>query len=110
MMIDDLVEEYKKALKIQAEYNANEASHEDNRKIVLSEEIVKASSGPDGMAVTKAEHVARASQAYKAETDMLAKARSLAEVARADVEYIRVRFEAWRTKMSMAKVVRQTNG
>lgn len=106
MNADDLVLAYRDALKAQAIDSAAEAAADDNRKVVLSEQIVACGD----VAVTKAEHAARASKPYRQALDALNATRECAENARAEVEYLRVRFEKWRTSMSMQKVMRQTNG
>lgn len=97
--VDELVEEYGLALRAAAKATAAEAAADDARKIVMAKEIIAAGD----MAVTKAENIARASQPYINAVNALNDARREAEEARAEVEYLRVRWETFRTKTSAQK-------
>lgn len=101
MNADELVDAYHAALKTQATASATESDQDDSRKIVLSQQILKAGD----IALSKAEHVARASEEYLRASARLSAAREDAENARAEVEYLRVRFEKWRTRMSFKKAM-----
>lgn len=106
MNADELVLAYHGALKALALANARAASMEENRKIELARQIVKAGD----IAVSKAENIARCSDGYVMSAQMASDANAKAEEAKAEVEYLRTRWETWRTKMSMQKVMRQTSG
>jgi hypothetical protein len=97
--VDDLVEEYGKALHRLAKANAEESSAEETRKVVLAQQIVAAGD----VAVSKAENIARASAPYAKALVTLDFARTEAEEARAEVEWLKVRWETWRTKTSYDK-------
>ena len=105
MKIDDLIEAYGAALREQAASNAELAAAEDTAKIILAECLAN-EQAPEW----KAEAAARSSSAYKAAIVNVHQARERAEKARAEVEYLRARFEAWRSKSSMAKAMRQLEG
>src|SRR5712671_503848 len=97
MNADELVTAYHEALKSAASLTAAEHAAEDHRKIVLSALIVAAGDMP----LSKAEHVGRSSEHYQDATNTLNTAREGAEGAKAEVEYLKTRWETWRTKMSM---------
>lgn len=106
MTIDELLDAYHVALKEQAGASAAEMQAKETCKVVMAEQQLAAGD----VAVTKGEIIARASPAYKEVLRDLFGATETAEKARGEVEYLRARFEAWRTKMSMQKVVRQMGG
>ena len=97
--VDDLVEQYHLALQEMARANADLSAFEDGAKIVFSKQVIAAGD----VAISKAEHIARASDQYAAARIILDAGRKSAEAARAEVEYLKTRFEAWRSKSSMAK-------
>lgn len=104
--IDALLDSYHGALKEQASANAAEMQAKETCKVVMAEQQIAAGD----VAVAKGEVIARASPAYKDALRDLFAATETAEKARGEVEYLRARFEAWRTKMAMQRVVRQTSG
>lgn len=106
MSIDELLDAYHAALKEQASANAAEMQARETCKVIMAEQQIAAGD----VAVTKGEIIARASPAYKNALRDLFEATETAEKARGEVEYLRARFEAWRTKMAMQRVVRQTAG
>lgn len=106
MSVDELLDAYHAALKEQASGNAAETQAKEACRVVLAQQQIAAGD----VAVAKGEVIARASPAYKDALRDLFSATEAAEKARAETEYLRTRFEAWRTKMSMQKVVRQMGG
>lgn len=96
-----LVDEYKDALQRVAELKANERAAEERVKIVFSTQVLAAGD----VSAAKAEHVARASKEYEVAVAELKHARAAAGLAEAHAEYLRVRWETWRTRMSMRKTV-----
>lgn len=99
MTIDELVEKYHAALQRMAAANAAEASADDQRKIIRAKQMVKCGD----IAATKAENVAMASPEYEASVRDCFNARKEAEEARGEVEYLKVRWDTWRTKTSAQK-------
>ena len=69
---------------------------EENQKIVLSEQIIKAGAVP----LAKAEHIARGTFEYREAADALTAARGIAEELRAELDYLTKRWETWRTRMA----------
>ncbi len=103
MSIDELLDAYHAALQAQAAANAAEMQAKETCKVVMAGQQIAAGD----VAVAKAEIIARASPSYKDTLRSLFSTTEAAETARGEVEYLRARFEAWRTRMSMQKVVRQ---
>ena len=101
--VDDLVEIYHEALRRAAKAIAAEASADEQRRIVRAELMVKAGDIP----VSKAENIAMASPEYKAAARDLFNASTEAEEAKAEVEYIKTRWDTWRTKTSAQKAKMQ---
>lgn len=99
MTIDELVEAYHVALQRAAKAIAAQASADEQRRIVRAELMVKAVDIP----VSKAENIAMASPEYKAAVRDCFNASTEAEEAKAEVEYNKTRFEAWRTKSATAR-------
>lgn len=106
MTADELVEGYHAALKEQAEAVAALSALDDRSGVMLAEAFIAAGD----VSVEKAKNVAKASAEYRAALDAMVPVRRRAEDAKAEVEYLRTRWETWRTKMSMQKVKMQTNG
>jgi len=102
MNADELVEAYGVALRAAAKANAEAEAADDARKIVRAKEML--ASGET--ATTKAEVIATASQPYINAVNALNAARGAAEDARAEVEYLKTRFEKWRTSMSFQKAMK----
>lgn len=88
------LDEYRQAALAAAETKAEEARLEEVRKITFSR-LVK---DQGDMAVAKAEHIARADAAYEDACDELAAARKAAAIAAARHDYLKTRFEHWRTR------------
>lgn len=84
---------------------ASESAKQDQLKVVFSRQVLAAGD----VAISKAEHIARASSEYTDWCEMLDTARTAAEKARAEVEWLKCRWETWRSKSSLAKA-RLANG
>jgi hypothetical protein len=100
----DLVEQYRVALQDAARLEAGARAADENRKIAFAKAVIAAGD----VSAAKAEHVARASTAYREACDELHIAEERASLARAEAEYLSKRWETWRTRMSFKKA--QMNG
>lgn len=88
-----LAEQYQEALMLCVSQE-NEALRLDKlRKRILSELVIRI-----GGAIGKAEHEARADHRYREAEDNWVRAQSDANLARAKVDGLRLRFEEWRTR------------
>lgn len=99
MTIDELVEKYGRALEATALATAALVRAEDDRKLVRAEKMNAAKDVSD----KKAESLAITTPEYKAALKAYHAALENAEMAKAAVEHLRVRFEAWRSKTSAQK-------
>ena len=98
-----LIEEYHGKMRLHATYAAKAASLEHKRKSLISRLILE----QEGVPVTKAEHIARASEAYLRFLEELEEFDRLARQTHADVEYLRARLDVWRTRSATARVQQQ---
>lgn len=98
MTIDELVEKYGEALREQAAALSALAGAQDDAEIIVSG-LLAASDGAEW----KAKATAKSHRDYRAACEAMAAARARSETAKAECEYLRTRFEAWRSKSSMAK-------
>ena len=96
MTVDELLELLRSALQLQAAGNAAEMQAKETCKVVKAEQQIAAGD----VAVAKAEIVALASPAYKDALRTMFGTVETAENARAEAEYLKARFDAWRTKMA----------
>lgn len=103
LTIDEVVDSLHERLRDHAVYAAQAQRLEHARKALISKLILE----QEGVPVTKAEHIARASQPYAEHLALLAKAQTDASTAFADVEWYRARLEVWRTKSASARAQQQ---
>lgn len=89
------IDDYYEAMKVAARLKAAVERAEEHRKIVFSEEVIAADAP-----ISKAEHIARASSTYADAVEELRIASVEYGDAAAKVEYLKTRFEAWRTNMA----------
>lgn len=101
--IDQLLEDYRRALVKLSEANAAYFEQDENRKIILARQTKEFADQP----LTKAEVWARASEPYALAIGALVELQRAAENAKADVEFLRARFEAWRTRSATLRAMRQ---
>jgi hypothetical protein len=99
MMDEEFFAAYRAALEDAAVLSAAVVDMEHERKRILAQEIV-AQGGP----VAKAENIARAGERYGAFLDQLKAARRDAAKAEAYAEYLRTRFESWRSSNATKRV------
>ena len=69
---------------------------EEMKKILLSELVNQS----EQSSISKAEHWARNQDRYREHIDEMVKARTAANIAKAEWEATQMRFEAWRTKQA----------
>lgn len=90
--IDEFVERYRLTSEEWARLDGEARRLEEMRKPVLGE-LVNQADGP----VARAEHAAYASEHYRRHVEAMVKARTTANIARAEKDAAEMRFEAWRT-------------
>lgn len=105
MTVDELLDQYHEALREQAAALAGLSGAEETLDVTMAEILATAD-----VAEWKAKAAAKASSVYKAALFDVVEARERAEKAKAEVEYLRCRFEAWRTKSSTARARMQASG
>ena len=92
MKFDEYAEQFRLKAEEWARLNGEADRLEHMRKVKLGE-IVNQIGGPIG----KAEHQAHAHLDYKIHIEAMTAARTQANIARAQMDAMRLRFEAWRT-------------
>ncbi|MGI9489056.1 MAG: hypothetical protein ACR2RF_24860 [Geminicoccaceae bacterium] len=90
---DEYAEQFRLKAEEWARFNGEADRLEHMRKIVLGE-LVNQIGGPIG----KAEHEAHAHGKYQLHIGYMTEARTRANIAKAQMEAMRMRFEGWRTK------------
>lgn len=93
---DNFLEEFRTALEQSARSHAVLAGLDDRRKRLLSQ-LTLDYVEKQGLPITKADHKARADQVYGEFLDQADDARHKAEMDRSRVEWMRIRYEMWRT-------------
>lgn len=99
--LDQFHDDYGVALRRLAKAVAELERAEEARKSLFSELVVEASK--DGTAIGKAEHIARASFDYRAASEAVAVARHEKEDAAGNVEWLKTRWETWRSRAANAR-------
>jgi hypothetical protein len=92
-MDEEFFTAYRDALQEAAVLSAAVIDLEHQRKRILAQEIV----AQVGVPLSKAEEIARAGQRYGEFLDALKRQRLAAARAEAQAEYLRARWESWRT-------------
>ena len=94
MEIDNAAEQFRLLARAWAEADGEALRAEKLEKVVFSELVNQSNDG----SVAKAEHSARAHSRYKDAVDRLVNSRTAANIARAEMDAMKLRVEIWRSR------------